>query len=200
MPDHRDRRRSWEAIAALLATIILQVVFGLFLSVQGRGVPTPAVTKDFRSTLTWHARTPAQRPPLPLPTRTPSPPNPHRKAPAAPPRSVSTAQLAMQSSGTVAQANQPAPRLVLTVPSSTPPPAFQPQMMEDARSPRPYQQTRFAKAWTPDGGAIQKTWAHRSRAAHLLLSATGALQLPCTDEEKRRRTPGCTGAQYEGSD
>lgn len=63
-----------------------------------------------------------------------------------------------------------------------------------------YRPTRFNHAWAPDGGPIQQTWAFRSRLAGALLGATGALDRPCTEAERRQRLKRCAGAQYQGDE
>lgn len=66
--------------------------------------------------------------------------------------------------------------------------------------PVDYRSTRFNRAWTPDGGPIQQTWAFRSKIAGFVLAATGALDLPCTEEERRQLLERCAGKQYQGDD
>ncbi|WP_434026298.1 hypothetical protein [[Pseudomonas] boreopolis] len=72
--------------------------------------------------------------------------------------------------------------------------------LQDSRQPVDVKSTRFNKSWAPDGGAMQQSWAFHSKAAKLLLSATGALEKPCSAEERRRREKRCFGAQYEGAE
>ncbi|WP_434990793.1 hypothetical protein [Xanthomonas melonis] len=60
--------------------------------------------------------------------------------------------------------------------------------------------SRFDNSWAPDGQEIQQSWAFRSKAAALLLSATGALRRPCTELERKRMDKKCFGSQYEGDD
>lgn len=66
--------------------------------------------------------------------------------------------------------------------------------------PIEYRSTRFDRAWAPDGGPIQQTWAFRSKIAGFVLAATGALDLPCTEEERRQLVERCAGRQYQGDD
>ncbi|WP_349811804.1 hypothetical protein ABQ179_022625 [Xanthomonas dyei] len=76
----------------------------------------------------------------------------------------------------------------------------QPNVLPATSEPSTSQNTRFEKNWAPDGQEMQQTWAFRSKAAALLLSATGALRRPCTDLERKRRDKKCFGSQYEGDD
>ncbi|WP_231805331.1 hypothetical protein [Stenotrophomonas sp. MMGLT7] len=79
-------------------------------------------------------------------------------------------------------------------------PDYRPRIVGGRQDETPYEQTRFNGSWTPNGGAVQQTWAFRSKAAHLLLSATGALDLPCTEQERRQRKRRCAGEQYDYAD
>lgn len=186
------RGASMEVVAAALATIALQISFALFLVLHGDPVLVQREAQMFRSVLTWVEKTP---PPSPRQQTPPfRPPGSARAATGSVERAVPADAQGDESE----MSSKPPPPLRLTLPSTTPPGTFDSHALGRSKSPPPYEQTRFAKVWAPDGGAVQKTWAHRSRAAQLLLSATGALDFPCTDEEKRLRKPSCAGAQYDG--
>lgn len=66
--------------------------------------------------------------------------------------------------------------------------------------PIEHRSTRFDRAWMPDGGPVQQTWAFRSKLAAFLLGATGALDLPCSEEERRQLAERRAGRQYPGQD
>lgn len=190
------QRVSVEVVVGMLITIALQISFALFLLLHGDLGPAQGEAQEFRSALTWVERPYLPSPPVHiLPA---APPRPTHAATESVVRTVSPAPAGTPDGSTVS--NEPAARLILTIPSTTPQGTFDPHALDRSKSPPAYEQTRFAKAWTPDGGAVQKTWAHRSRAAQLLLSATGSLDFPCTDEEKRQRKSRCAGAQYDGAD
>lgn len=191
------RRVSVEAVVAMLVAISLQISFALFLVLHGDPQPAQGTAQEFRSVLTWVERTYIPSPPVH--TLSPAPSRPPLATTKSVVRTASNTPAGAQHDGSGMPNVPPAP-LILTVPSTAPPGTFDSHALDRSKSPPAYEQTRFAKAWTPDGGAVQKTWAHRSRAAQLLLSATGALDFPCTDEEKRQRKPRCAGAQYDGAE
>lgn len=58
----------------------------------------------------------------------------------------------------------------------------------------------LSQAWKPESTNLQEHWASKSKVAELLLGATGALEKPCSAEERRRRERRCFGAQYEGDE
>ncbi len=193
---HPCRRSiSVEVVAAMLVTIGLQFSFALFMLMHGNPGPVQGEAQELRSVLTWVNRRYLSSPPVNMPPS--APPSPAHAKTESEVRAASTPQADAQPLGSTLSIDPPAP-LILTVPSTTPVGTFNSHALDRSKSPPAYEQTRFAKTWTPDGGAVQKTWAHRSRAARLLLSATGALDFPCTDEEKRLRKPRCGGAQYDG--
>jgi hypothetical protein len=189
------RCMSLERAVAVLATVALQTFFALFLLLHD----TPALEQEqahsFRSVLEWIERTPLPLPSPPVdasPSETKSADIATRNSV---PRPVPTGQPGAKAVESTIHGTPSAP-LILVLPSPTQPGTFDSHALDRSRYPRPYEQTRFAKAWAPDGGPVQRAWAHRSRAAQLLLSATGALDFPCTDEEKRLRKPRCAGAQF----
>ena len=194
---------SVEVAVAMLVAMALQISFALFLVLHGDPPPAQGPAQEFRLVLTWFERTHLPSPPVHAPPSTPSTPSTPASPRLAPTKSAvrtaSNSPADRQPDGSKLSNVPPAP-LILTVPTTTPPGTFDSHALDRSKSPPAYEQTRFAKAWTPDGGAVQKTWAHRSRAAQLLLSATGALDFPCTDEEKRQRKPRCAGAQYDGAE
>ncbi len=188
---------SFDAVVAMLVALALQITFALFLLLHDAPKLAQREADEFRTVLTWVERPlssfPPVRPPPPIPRSRPNATIGQAE------RTVSTSPAGEQFVESTTS-DDPAPPLVLTLPSNTPPGTFDSHAFGRSKSTPAYVQTRFAKAWTPDGEAVQKTWAHRSRAAQLLLSATGALDLPCTDEEKRLRKPRCAGAQYDGAE
>ncbi|PPV05459.1 hypothetical protein XbrCFBP1976_17060 [Xanthomonas bromi] len=88
--------------------------------------------------------------------------------------------------------------LNLALPAATIAPAPTTRTLMQRTAPVDYHTTRFAKAWTPDGGEIQQTWAFRSKLAGAALSLTGALERPCTQGERDQRLQKCFGKQYQG--
>jgi len=148
-----------------------------------------------RMTVRWVPRLP---PPSPL-----APTSPHspvaRSRNAAMVRTRTRSQASAQSPGMPPSAGNARP-LDLSLPSSfraAPPDATQRQPWERRRE-REYAPTRFDRAWAPGGGPMQQDWDFRSRAAGMLLAATGALEKECTEEDRRRRDRRCVGAQYDG--
>lgn len=185
-----------ERIAALLVAGLLQAVFAIWLAtVPGHDRHRPGDAPHQRIRLQWLAR----------PSVPPVPPAPARAAPA--PAQARRASASASLAGTAdprptaAPAASPASRgrLDLSLPAGaiagTAAPARQPW---ERPPPVAFQGTRFNDHWTPDGGEIQQTWAFRSRIAATLLAATGALDTPCTAQQRARRLSRCFGAQYPG--
>ncbi|NIK00487.1 hypothetical protein [Xanthomonas cannabis] len=100
--------------------------------------------------------------------------------------------------GNAATAANNAQPLNLTLPATAIAPASTTRALMQRTAPVDYQTTRFANAWTPDGGEIQQTWAFRSKLAGAALSLTGALERPCTQRERDQRLQKCFGKQYRG--
>ncbi|AKN91748.1 hypothetical protein ACU10_00340 [Xanthomonas oryzae pv. oryzicola] len=98
-------------------------------------------------------------------------------------------------SATAGNSTQP---LNLALPAAVVAPAAITRTLMQRTAPVDYQTTRFANAWTPDGGEIQQTWAFRSKLAGAALSMTGALERPCTQRERDQRLQKCFGKQYQG--
>jgi hypothetical protein len=189
------RCMSLECAVAVLATAALQIFFALFLLLHDTPALEQGQAQSFRSVLKWIERTPLPLPSPPVdafPSETKSTDRATKKSVSRP---VPTAQPGAQVVESTMLGTPSAP-LILALPPPTQPGTFDSHALDRSRSPPSYEQTRFAEAWAPDGGPVQRAWAHRSRAAQLLLSATGALDFPCTDEEKRLRKPRCSGAQF----
>lgn len=180
----------------MLVTAILHLFLIAYLLLESRESRLAGISNEARTQLILIEREPIAARPTPPPMPTPpgriSPE--HQRPVVNQPTSTVTSQAPLsEPAGEVEGQQRP---LVLSIPPVTSPGTFESDAMDRSKGPPAYNQTRFANAWTPDGGPIQKTWAHRSTAARLLLSATGALEFPCTDEEKRLRKPRCSGAQY----
>lgn len=180
---------------AVLATAALQTFFALFLRLHDPPALEQGQAQSFRSVLEWIERTPVPLPSPPVdafPSETKVTERATQKLVSRPVPSAQPGAQAVES----ATPGTPSAPLILALPLPTQQGTFDSHALDRSKSPQPYEQTRFAKAWAPDGGPVQREWAHRSRAAQLLLSATGALDFPCTDEEKRLRKPRCAGAQF----
>lgn len=181
----------------MLVAIAMHLGFALVLSLHDGADRALGETERFRSRLSWVER--ADPPPLPMPASAPASPSLVQATTVSVVRTISTTAAVPSPEGSAMSDSSAAP-LILTVPSTLAPGTFDSHALDRSRSPPPYVETRFAKAWAPDGGAVQTAWAHRSRAAQLLLSATGALEFPCTEEEKRLRKQRCAGAQHDGAE
>jgi hypothetical protein len=190
------RARSGEVIAAVLVTAALHAVFAAYLLFHREAGVVSAVPAEVRTVLKLVERELPAKPPHPPAMLARASPAISRPVPSST-RSAGPAITSAVPLATPAGGNGIPRRLVLAVPETASSGTYAPDMMGRSKAPSTYERTRFADAWAPDGGPVQKTWAQRSRAAHLLLSATGALEFPCTEEEKRLRKPRCSGAQYD---
>jgi len=94
----------------------------------------------------------------------------------------------------------PRATLDLSLPASTQdtPVAYERALPWERESPVEYRSTRFNRSWAPTDKSIQHEWAHRSSVAGLVLSATGALEEPCTQEQRDRLERHCFGEHYKG--
>jgi len=97
-------------------------------------------------------------------------------------------------------AKSPRTALDLSLPGSTQdaPVAYERALPWEREPPVEYRSTRFNRSWAPTDKSIQHEWAHRSAIAGLLLSAVGAMDEPCTQEQRDRQERHCFGEQYKG--
>jgi len=97
-------------------------------------------------------------------------------------------------------AKSPRTTLDLSLPGSTQgaPVVFERTLPWERESAVEYQSTRFNRSWAPTDKSIQHEWAHRSSVAGLVLSAAGALEEPCTQEQRDRLERHCFGEHYKG--
>lgn len=195
-PLQSTRARSIEAIAAALATTALHLVVASYLLLYTGTDAVSETPVEIRTVLTLIDRESLEKPPAPSVPHIPKNPviSLSTRSDTNDPKPAITSQAPSPDSAGVG--NDTLGPLVLTIPNITSSGTFNSDVMDRSKGPPRYDQTRFSGAWAPDGGPVQKTWAQRSQATHLLLSATGALDFPCTREEKRLRKPRCSGAQY----